>query len=483
MILSVGDKKYVVFIDEIDSILSVPGGGDDFFAVIRSFYNARAENPIYERITFSLLGVADPSDLIQDKIKTPYNIGSPITLRGFTIDNVEPLLPGLAGDPMTAKQLMSEILHWTSGQPFLTQKLCKFVSEANLPPTRLNCAAAVSDIVNAKIITDWEVQDDPEHLKTIRNRIFESRAGRTARLLGLYAEVLEQKAIEANDSPEHIELRLSGLVIEDNGRLRVHNKIYETIFDINWVSRALKTLRPYSEGFESWLSSGKKDSSRLLRGQALKEAEEWAATRSIGDSDYQYLAASQKLASLEIEEKLHGEQEANRILTDAKVKADGKIKKATRSLIAALVISGVLATAAIVAVQYAKNNVQRLDEERQREQTLLLQQRDQAQKQQKLVDENRSALHDLAITNHKLDQDFREKQEQLRIMQRSLVAAESRTREAEAAAKQAQQETEKRTKEAQSSLLEVERQKKIAETRLHQLNAQQNKLQGSPDPH
>jgi hypothetical protein len=43
-VLSFPPKQYVVFVDEIDSILALQGGGDDFFAVIRSFYNLRAED-------------------------------------------------------------------------------------------------------------------------------------------------------------------------------------------------------------------------------------------------------------------------------------------------------------------------------------------------------------------------------------------------------------------------------------------------------
>ncbi len=53
----------VIFIDEIDSILSLPFNTDDFFAVIRDCYNRRADKPVYNRLTFAILGVSTPSSL------------------------------------------------------------------------------------------------------------------------------------------------------------------------------------------------------------------------------------------------------------------------------------------------------------------------------------------------------------------------------------------------------------------------------------
>jgi AAA-like domain len=85
----------VIFIDEIDSTLSLKFAREDFFALIRSCYNRRSENSAYKRLTFALLGVATPSDLIKDKTRTPFNIGEAIELDGFKIHEIEPLAKGL----------------------------------------------------------------------------------------------------------------------------------------------------------------------------------------------------------------------------------------------------------------------------------------------------------------------------------------------------------------------------------------------------
>src|SRR5262245_24617706 len=67
--------RVVIFIDEIDAVRSLPFSTDEFFAGIREFYNRRTEDSELRRLTFCLLGVASPSDLIQDTRTTPFNIG------------------------------------------------------------------------------------------------------------------------------------------------------------------------------------------------------------------------------------------------------------------------------------------------------------------------------------------------------------------------------------------------------------------------
>ncbi|NJN13556.1 MAG: hypothetical protein HC815_38920 [Richelia sp. RM1_1_1] len=74
----------------------------------------------------------------------------------------------------------------------------------------------VENIVRQEIIENWESQDEPPHLKTIKDRILRSKHN-TGALLGLYQKILQLGRIPAEDSPEQIELRLSGLVVEQSG--------------------------------------------------------------------------------------------------------------------------------------------------------------------------------------------------------------------------------------------------------------------------
>ena len=88
-------ENIIIFIDESDSIRSLPFKVEDFFVLIRACYNQRVDKEDYNRLNFAILGVASPSDLIQDKKRTPFNIGKAIDLTGFDFHEAAPLLKGL----------------------------------------------------------------------------------------------------------------------------------------------------------------------------------------------------------------------------------------------------------------------------------------------------------------------------------------------------------------------------------------------------
>jgi hypothetical protein len=72
-------ERLVIFVDEIDTTLRLDCT-DDFFAAIRFLYQNRAMELELQRISFVLIGVATPNDLIKDAARTPFNIGRRIEL-------------------------------------------------------------------------------------------------------------------------------------------------------------------------------------------------------------------------------------------------------------------------------------------------------------------------------------------------------------------------------------------------------------------
>jgi hypothetical protein len=322
VVLKKFDQPVVIFFDEIDSTLNFSFGSDEFFTIIRACYNERAHQPDLKRLTFAMLGVADPSDLIQDKTRTPFNIGRAIELRGFTLEEAEPLSLGLSKTAERPIEVLRAILEWTSGQPFLTHKICKLVNDESTPIPAGEEEAYVARIIQQRIIENWDTHDEPEHLKTISNRIQWSPKRRTARLLVTYRKILEDKQLKADNSPEEMELRLTGLVVNERGWLRVYNRIYAAVFNEQWVEASLARLRPYSESLLAWNASGCNDDSRLLRGAALRDAQVWAEGKSLGDADWRFLAASQELDRQEIEKALVQEREAFRLQREAQARLE-----------------------------------------------------------------------------------------------------------------------------------------------------------------
>ena len=328
----------VIFIDEIDRILSQDFCLDDFFALIRAFYNYRVDSKQYQRLTIAFLGVAMPSDLIIDKTQTPFNIGKAITLRGFQPQEAYPLEAGLGNQ----KESLTEILHWTGGQPFLTQKVCQLVAQA--PPQ------SVANIVQASIINNWERQDEPEHLRTIRDRLLHNENKRS-QLLGLYQQILQQGRIAIDSSSAQMELQLSGLVIKQSGYLKVANKIYQHVFTQNWVTRNLQAIRPYRETMAAWLAANRKDTSRLLQGQALQTAIAWKANKHLSAEDEAFLTASQTHDKRLVQKQLAVEQQAKQVLAKANQEAKRKIEMANRRMgIGSAVLVSFVGLAVIAAV-------------------------------------------------------------------------------------------------------------------------------------
>ena len=221
-------NKIVIFIDEIDIILSLNFPIDDFFALIRSCYNQRSINPEYKRLTWVFFGVATPNDLIVNHQRTPFNIGKGIQLEGFKEHEAQPLLQGLSEKVSNPQTVLKEVLFWTNGQPFLTQKLCQLIHDSSSPIPNNKEAEWIENLVQTKIIENWESQDEPEHLRTIRDRLFKNE--QSVKILELYRQILHQGEVVAVDSWEERELLLSGIVVKQQGNLKIHNRIYKSIF-------------------------------------------------------------------------------------------------------------------------------------------------------------------------------------------------------------------------------------------------------------
>ncbi len=219
----------VIFIDEIDTTLKLDFT-DDFFAAIRSMFNARAEEPSYSRLTFVLLGVATPSDLIRDPARTPFNVGQGIDLREFSRDEAAILEEGLGqNDQPQSQAILNRIYYWTNGHPYLTQKLCyTAIQHKNGVWNDIK----IDTLVETLFLTEGEQQE--ENLQFIRTAL--TQHPDKAKLLKLYQQVYDgKKIVEDRRSIQQNYLKLYGLVRTDDGVLQVRNKIYQRAFNKSWI--------------------------------------------------------------------------------------------------------------------------------------------------------------------------------------------------------------------------------------------------------
>ena len=125
------------------------------------------------------------------------------------------------------------MLWWTSGQPYLTQKLCAEVAQAKVHLTRDVDAAC------ERIFLSPEARERDDNLHFVRDRLLRSEQDRAA-LLDTYAKVRRgERVADDHLNPVLNELRLSGIVRVVGGHLETRNRIYSKVFDLDWVKKNL----------------------------------------------------------------------------------------------------------------------------------------------------------------------------------------------------------------------------------------------------
>jgi WD40 repeat protein len=246
----------VIVLDEIETVRDLPFSTDEFLTAIRELYNSRDQDPELRRLTFCLIGSATPSDLIKDTRITPFNVGQRIELHDFTEAEARNLAVGLNRGAQ-GNALLKRIFYWTDGQPYLTQKLCGEVAK---DPTIVDSDGV--DRLCEKLFLSPGAEERDNNLIFVRDRILdnEDRAG----LLHLYAQIHKQKPVHSppikrffrnlldlysvqphqpvrdDDADPLLDiLKLSGITKVDNGFLRVRNRIYYKLFDVNWIKKSM----------------------------------------------------------------------------------------------------------------------------------------------------------------------------------------------------------------------------------------------------
>ena len=244
-----GIRNFVLFIDEIDVVRSLPFSADELFTAIRSVYNRRTDDPVLGRITFCLMGTATPADLIRDPRTTPFHIGKRIELTDFTIEEASVLVSGLEASmapslacPNKALALFDRIFHWTGGHPYLTQRLCQATTQllAEAPDCE---TVGMIDRLCDQVFLDVRARELDDNLLFVRERMLRGDGDPMKRLC-LYEEIRAGKTVRDDDANEAVDqLRLAGIVGCESGNLVVRNRIYDAVFDPVWI----ETRLPFGE--------------------------------------------------------------------------------------------------------------------------------------------------------------------------------------------------------------------------------------------
>ncbi len=220
----------MIFVDEIDTTLSLDFT-DDFFAAIRFLYVARATQPEFRRLSFVLIGVATPGDLIRDAKRTPFNVGKRVDLTDFMLAEAMPLAAGLGLAGAEAGQVLGWVLRWTSGHPYLTQRLCQEMAQMTGSPWT---EAEVDRLVRRTFLGMQSEQDN--NLQFVRDMLTK-RAPEPMTVLQTYRQVWRGKPAVGDEEQSLVKshLKLAGVVKREGKTLHVRNRIYRQVFDRRWI--------------------------------------------------------------------------------------------------------------------------------------------------------------------------------------------------------------------------------------------------------
>lgn len=221
-ILKVFSGDIVIILDEVDALMSVYYS-DNIFSQIRSTYFSRTTFPVFERLTYVLSGVVEPTELIKDLNKSPFNIGDKIYLNDFTKDEHEDFVR--KSELKITHEISNEIFEWTNGNPRLTFDICSEVENSILEGIQPS-KELLQDIVKKKYLTFFDVSP----IDHIRELVKTDRQIRRAISL-----INKNQSNNLNDAIK-IKLYLHGIIdSEFDKETKIKNKIIEQSLSENWI--------------------------------------------------------------------------------------------------------------------------------------------------------------------------------------------------------------------------------------------------------
>ena len=228
-------ERIVVFIDEVQVVEELPFA-EHLLASLRAAHNARTTEPEFNRLGFAVVGECDPHSLGGDPQLSPFSVSTEIRLNDFTREDLQVFAAELnlpAGD---AELALDRIYYWTSGQPYLSQKLARAVA-------REDVAGDVEDNVDRlaqqQLAGRAAISSEP-HMSHLHRAMMADRKNYEA-LLTTYGQIRKGIRIEYDpDSARHRKLLALGLVVvTDDGFFGVRNRTYESVFTASWANENL----------------------------------------------------------------------------------------------------------------------------------------------------------------------------------------------------------------------------------------------------
>lgn len=227
-------KRIVVFIDELQAVEGLPFA-QHLIESIKSVSKSRATELDFERLSFVLVGECDPELLGADPARSPFNLMEAVRLQDFSRQNLEIFAAELGLSAEDAAAALDRVFYWTSGQPYLTQKIARAIAKEQVSG---DIAGHVDRIVRHQFGSRSAVTNEP-HLSHIHRRVLGNKKLYES-CLNTYGQV--RKGISVFFEPESRAQRTLislGLLTVTDGLLAVRNRLYGMVFTARWANENL----------------------------------------------------------------------------------------------------------------------------------------------------------------------------------------------------------------------------------------------------
>ena len=178
-----------------------------------------------------------------------------------------------------SERIIERVLFWTNGHSLLTQKLFSLIAESDISGSTQQ-EKQIDYLVKTKIINNCTSNELESHLKSQGNRLLYNQHCSPDKLLQLYQQVLSE-TVTADDSKLQQELLNIGLVVRQQGKLMVANRIYRAVFNLSWVAKALSVRAKLSKKSADVPSKEKRSSTITSSTPVTETSDRWLNPKNI----------------------------------------------------------------------------------------------------------------------------------------------------------------------------------------------------------
>jgi len=227
--------RLVICLDEIDALTKTIYS-DHVFSLIRSIYfSGRTNFPEFNRLTYVLSGVAEPTEIIKNRSISPFNIGEKIYLEDFSWDEFQTFLQ--KAQLTLTEDSARTVFSWAGGNPRISWDLC---SALEAYPGIIT-PSVIDDLVNRIYLSNFDLPP-VDHIRTL--------VAADKELRNAIISIYYQRSQAISDAVKS-RLYLAGIIsASTSNNISIKNKILENALSEKWlieVERNEKTTLEHAE--------------------------------------------------------------------------------------------------------------------------------------------------------------------------------------------------------------------------------------------